>query len=372
MLSGCHGIGCLAATRFQYDYLNDDITDDGEIDYSLTNKLPEALRKAIAEGKKILVLINPPYAEATNSDNTSKEGVAKTNVGKFTKEKYGKASNELFMQFISRIALEIPNATIGMFSKLKYVNAPTLDEFRNNWNAKYLGGFIVPSSSFDGLQGNFPIGFLIWKTNQNAKNRMPISEISVEVLDKFANEIGEKKFYNLPSDKLLTNWVQRPKANSTQVIPLKNAVIPATTSKDLRGTKWADGAIAWLNCAGNDVQQANLTFLISSGFSSGRGYFVTNENLWMSSVIFAVRRLIKPTWMNDRDQFLQPTEALSDEFKHDCLIWMLFNGSNLTASANGLEWNEKTWSIVNHFIPYTEIEVTPPLIFLILRRRIIF
>lgn len=62
---------CVAATRFQYDYLNDDITDDGRIDYTLTNKVPEKLRKAIKDGKKILVLINPPYAEAMNSDNTN-------------------------------------------------------------------------------------------------------------------------------------------------------------------------------------------------------------------------------------------------------------------------------------------------------------
>jgi hypothetical protein len=55
---------CVAATRFQYDYLNDDITDDGKIDYTLTNKVPQALRDAISSGKKILVLINPPYAEA--------------------------------------------------------------------------------------------------------------------------------------------------------------------------------------------------------------------------------------------------------------------------------------------------------------------
>ena len=33
---------CVAATRFQYDYLNDDITDDGKIDYSLTKKMPAA------------------------------------------------------------------------------------------------------------------------------------------------------------------------------------------------------------------------------------------------------------------------------------------------------------------------------------------
>ncbi len=63
---------CVSAERFQYDYLNDDITDNGQIDYTLTNKIPERLRKAIVEGKNILVLINPPYAEATNADNTSK------------------------------------------------------------------------------------------------------------------------------------------------------------------------------------------------------------------------------------------------------------------------------------------------------------
>jgi hypothetical protein len=57
---------CVAATRFQYDYLNDDINDFGQIDYNLTNKVPQGLRDAIAQGKKILVLINPPYAEASN------------------------------------------------------------------------------------------------------------------------------------------------------------------------------------------------------------------------------------------------------------------------------------------------------------------
>ena len=36
---------------------------------------------------------------------------------------------------------------------------------------------------------------------------------------------------------------------------------------------------------------------------------------------------------------------------------MLFNGSNLTASANDLEWNGKKWSIVNHFIPFVEAEI---------------
>jgi len=36
---------------------------------------------------------------------------------------------------------------------------------------------------------------------------------------------------------------------------------------------------------------------------------------------------------------------------------MLFNGSNLSAGADGLEWNGKKWSLVNHFIPFTEKEI---------------
>lgn len=73
-----------------------------------------------------------------------------------------------------------------------------------------------------------------------------------------------------------------------------------------------------------------------------------------------MRKIVKATWLNDRDQFLQPIGELTNEFKTDCLIWMLFHGSNLTASANNLEWDNRSWSIVNHFIPYTEQEVNSP------------
>lgn len=64
--------------------------------------------------------------------------------------------------------------------------------------------------------------------------------------------------------------------------------------------------------------------------------------------------------MNDRDQFLQPTVEISDEFKSDCLVWMLFNRCNKSASADDLERNDRKRSIVNHFIPYTEAEVDSP------------
>ena len=345
---------CVAATRFQYDYLNDDISDDGQIDYSLTNKVPEALRQAIKDGKKILVLINPPYAEAASAAGSEgKTDVATTKIADTFKE-YGFATRELFTQFLLRIAAEIPTATVAIFSTLKYFNAGNFEKFREKWKAKYLGGFIVNSKAFDGLSGSFPIGFLVWDT---AKKEL-LSELAATVLDKDANEIGEKTFYNLPKESHLNAWMPRLKTDSIS-IPLKNAIHPQNGK--VKVSSWVGDAIGYIYCNSNDLQHSGQqTVLFSSVYNGGNGYYVTPQNVWQVAVVFSVRLLIKHTWINHNDQFLQPTKPLSDEFKTDCLIWMLFNGKNCAAGANDLEWNGKRWSLVNHFIPYTEAEVNAP------------
>ena len=362
---------CVGAERFQYDYLNDDITDNGEIDYNITDKIPQSLRDVIRDAnegrKKLLVLINPPYAEATSSDNASKgvgtdaskTGVAKTKFAEKGMDEFGKASNELFTQFVARIAKEIPGATLAMFSKLKYVNSQALEVFRKEWNAKFLDGFIVRCKTFDGLKGDFPIGFLIWKT-LNKESSFP-TEVSCEIINENMDAVGRKLFYNIPTERYLTNWIERLKPSKEVCVPLKNAITPGTATKDLRGTRWCDNAIAYFWCNSNDMQQApSRTALFSSGFNGGHGMYVTEGNLWQIAVVFSVRRVIPHTWMNDIDQFLQPNVELPEEFKNDCLVYMLFNGSNLTASANDLEWNNRKWNIVNHFIPFTESEVGSP------------
>ena len=359
---------CPGATIFQYDYLNDDVTDFGGIDYALTGKMPAELRAAIADAragvkgaKRILVLINPPYAEAMNIDNItqssgknaeSKKGVARNMVG--AGMELGYAARELFVQFLARIQRELPNATLAMFSKLKYVNAPNFAQFREGWQAKYLGGFVVHSKAFDGLKGHFPIGFLLWDLGQKS----PAKAITATALNKDGNEVGEKTFYREQAQAPLSEWIIRPRSNSQPALPLKNALTPTTSTKDVRGDKWADGAIGSLIVFGNDLQHAGTgTALLSSGYGNAGAFFVTPQNLWQAAIVFAVRRLIKPTWLNDRDQFLQPGQPLPEAFKSDCLVWMLFNGSNLTAGADGLEWNGQTWSLTNHFIPFTEGEV---------------
>lgn len=352
------------AEIFQYDYLNDDIDDFGNIDYALSAKLPHALRQAIAEAKEgkkgakpILVLINPPYAETgagIGRGDTNKKGVENTRAQRIMERvDAGYASKELFVQFMVRIQAELPQAIVASFSTLKYVNAPNFEKFREGWQARFLSGFVVHSRAFDAVPGDFPIGFLIW----NLAFDEPITSVPVRVLDREGNELGEKEYVARPTSTLLNLWIAKPVARGGPALPLSNAF---TISKNPRSKRQYTGALGYLYASNNDLQHATMeTCITSSIFTGGNGggCYLIPENLWQAAIVFSVRRVIKPTWLNDRDQFLQPTEPLTDEFKSDCLVWMLFNGSNLTAGADGLHWNDRDWSLVNHFVPFTEAEV---------------
>jgi hypothetical protein len=355
---------CVAATKFQYDYLNDDITDDGELDYSLTGKLPKALRQAIDDAKnkkkgarKILVLINPPYGETGSGigkGDVNKKGIEQSKIN--LQMDLGYASKELFVQFLVRIKKELPNATLAMFSTLKYVVAPNFEKFREAWQAQFLGGFVVHSKAFDGIKGDFPIGFLIWDTSK----KQPIVSIETAALTKDGEVVGEKMFGNQPASTYLNKWIEPPPTNDELALPLSNAF---TVSTNPRMKRSCDGMLGYLYASNNDLQHAGQETLITSSIytgGNGGGLYIKPENLSQVAVVFTVRLLVAHSWLNHNDQFLQPNRSLSDEFKTDCLIYMLFSGKNLTAGCAGLEWQGKKWTLVNHFIPFTEKEVGAP------------
>lgn len=354
---------CVGATIFQYDYLNDDVTDFGAIDYALTNKVPAGLRQAIADAKAgkegakpILVLINPPYAESGSGigkGDENKIGVEKTRINGWMRAmSVGYASKELFTQFLIRISYELPSATLAMFSTLKYVNAPNFEPFRRLWQATYLGGFVVHNRAFSGLKGSFPIGFLIW----DQETKTPVAEIVTSVLDRAGVMIGEKTYAVRPSSFHLNLWISKTEAKGGSALPLSNAL---TVARNPRLKRQCVGALAYFYASNNDLQHAGQETLIASSVytgGNGGGVYITPTNLWQTAVVFSVRMLVQHTWQNHNDQFLWPSRPVYEEFKSDTLVWMLFNNKNLTAGADGLHWNGRDWSLVNHFIPFTEAE----------------
>lgn len=339
----------LEAHTFQFDFLNDDFS-----------KCPPNLQAILKDEKKrekLIIFINPPYAEASSRETIvgtgeNKEQVStQTNIYKQYSTLISTASRELFAQFFIRIYKEIPNCILASFSTLKYINAQYYDKFRQEFKAKFLKGFICPANTFDNnkdKKSSFPIGFLIW----NTRVKQNITQIQLDIFSENDEFIGKKGFYVVSKKSYIIDW-------------LKNF-------HDKQGEK-----LAYLRMQGTDMQNNRGCFFASalSNNDIKKHLFtiITQTNLIPFCIYFAVRHAIEASWLNDRDQFLYPNDKWQDdgEFQNDCLAFTLFHGQNrISCHTERSEVSQKTIKeifrsaqndkndeSINHFIPFTENEV---------------
>ncbi len=312
-----HELNLLDKHIFQFDFLNDDFHD-----------LPNSLRAVIDDPekcKRLIVYINPPYAEAGNTKGKeAKVGVSnKTRAHKdYTKGIGTYAKRELFVQFFMRIYQELSHGILAEFSKLKILQGPYFREFRKAFQAQLGRSFVVPSNSFDNVKGQFPIGFFIW----NLDKKEVFEETTCDVYSCDGDLIGTKLICSYDNSTLLNDW--------------------------LRGTwKTTEEAIGWIVCNGNDFQHQNEVCILTQPSNQTSTFFkpITRSNFLRSCIYFSVRKVIDATWLNDRDQYLLPNNGWQEdyEFQTDCLIYSLFSNANVIRKDLG----------TNYWIPFTETEI---------------
>lgn len=348
------------ATIFQYDYLNDDVENifaNGSIHYEYDWKLPKNLKNDLANKNiKWIILINPPFAtsQTAGANSKSKTGVSDTKIRKIMhREDLGEVSRELFSQFLYRIKYEFKEkkAYLGLFSKIKYLNANNDEKLREKiFKYSFENGFIFSSANFSGTSKNnsFPVGFLLW--NLKKEDKLDAQNIDVDVFDSFFQKIDKKNIKIETKDKHLSKWIKRPAA--TQIFPpFSSAINIKAHNKDVRN-RVAKHFLASLMCAGNNFQCQNQTALLSGPSVSAGAFSVTPDNFEKAMVIHAVRRIPKATWLNDRDQFMQPNQDISQEFITDCVVWNLFSNSNATAALKDVKYENEIYQIKNHFFPF--------------------
>ena len=315
---------------FQFDFLNDDF-----------KKLPKPLLDIINDPERrqrLVLYLNPPYAEAGSGKTSSgtgsnKAGVAKGNeTYKHYKELIKTAANELFALFFIRISREIPGVVLAEFSTLKILQAPNFEEFRKRANMSLRSLFVVPGKTFDNVKGEFPIGFFIWRTGEANVVIEGSVDADVYTLSRGKDVIPEgRKKIDFTPRRLLNDWV-----------------------RDYRGqvNKDTDKIYGYQVCHNNDFQNAKYINLYNADQASAHRMqiMITENNLLVACVYNAIRHAIAPDWLNDRDQFLYPKDewATDMEFQTDCLVWTLFN--NAVRELDG----------ICHWIPYYEDEVNSP------------
>jgi hypothetical protein len=346
-----------AATCFQYDYLNDDIEYlfiKGPLPFEPNWKLPKKLRDELADPDITwIIYINPPFATAQvgGAKGESKKGVSKTKIEKVMDDRnMGHVKRELFAQFMFRISNEMPNKTyLGMFSKLKYLNAPDSAEYRNEYfNYRFERGFLFKSTVFNGVRGKYPIAFLIWNLGKSGASKT----IEIDIADTNAKTIGIKHLRLINKGDVLNNWFSRPKNSAAFILPpLSTGISVKHGNTDTRHRARPD-FLASICSNGNDFQHAKYVTILSSPNASAGAFTVIKENFEQALTLHAVRKIPKPTWLNDRNQFLIPHTSPSKEFMQDCVVWSLFAGSNQTTALSNVAYDGNTYQITNHFFPF--------------------
>ena len=313
---------------FQFDFLNDDFS-----------QLPQSLQDIINDPekrKKLILYINPPYAEAGNVKQRTGnwENKAGTSTGTMIYKRYWnemwRGRTELFVQFLMRIYQEIPNCKIAEFSTLKILQSANFEQVRKSFLAKLEKIFIVPANTFDNVKWQFPIGFKIW----NCEIKEKFSEIIATAFIRSIEE-GEQKSIREPDEKI--------------VLPLSYINQRVVQHKTL-----SDKNIGYFITDVGDFQNQNQVYLLSEK-NTIKGHkiiiSINTENIIPLSVYFSSRYFLEATWKNDRRQFEVPRDwrEQDSEFQTDCLIFTLFHGQNrITSSEN---------DGVNHRIPFTEQQV---------------
>jgi hypothetical protein len=312
------GFNLLHDHVFQFDFLNDSF-----------DKLPKLLKAIIDDPekrKKLIIYINPPYAEASSTDAVISSGKSKDGVSSIhqTRNNYmqsvGSAIKELFIQFIAHIYHKIPGSKLALFSKMKFVNSQNFITFRQFFMAEFKKGFLVQADTFDNVKGQFPIGFTIWDLNGKP---FPKS-IKVDVIKD-----NTTKKYRSDTEQTINKWIKQ--FNKTEL-----------NTEESIGLMIIDAP---------DFQKIHQPFLtLTKGTRHAVFYSFFAGNILEGTIYFSVRLCIEPNWLNDRDQFQFPSD---DKYKNDidfqnnCLVFTLFHGQNRIS-----EKKKK-----NYWIPFTEQEV---------------
>ncbi len=355
---------------FQFDFLNDDFFSD---------KAPKSLQEILKDKekrKRLIIYINPPYAEAGNKAKMSGTGEHKAKVARNNKthETYknflGSGANELFAQFFMRIYKELNGVILASFSTLKNLQGSNFKKFREVFKAEFKGGFMVPADTFDNVKGQFPIGFLVWDTSSILPKENP--------LNLGGNSKEEKQNSNLILDQ--DNLNDNPLKEHFYAVSLeifdsfggflgtKNIVIDDENNKPIIHFlrpfyDKSNEPIGFLRFMGADFSTNISTCLCNhltiNDVREVKYTPITHNNIAEMCIYFSIRYCIKATWQNDRDQFYAPyNDAWQDdnEFKNNSLAFCLFHNQNRIMNFDNTKKYGKFVEI-NHFIPFDEEEV---------------
>ena len=358
------------ATKFQFDFLNDEIVSKNSLLGVYNDKLPKGLKDALINNKPIVFFINPPYATANvmSTDEKHKAGVAKTMINEqMLKDKIGASSQNLYAQFLYRIIqikneFNLTNCHIALFSPTLFLTGSSYAKFRNVFLNEFSfdNAIQFKASHFADVADNWGISFSIWHNGEtfekNNFNYTLIDNENGEIV-----EIGNKVVYNIDGLKTASEWAKEPikKLKTFETINVSSAIKIRPDTSDNRGTNF-DGSFGYFLNAGNNVNKNTQSVsLFTMAYGNGNGHGINTDNFDRCTTLFSARRLVKEEWFNWIDEYMAPNteHPAYNEFVNDSLIYSLFESKSNQSSLRNVDYKGKKWDIKNEFFWLSNKEI---------------
>ena len=213
---------------------------------------------------------------------------------------------------------------------------------------------MVNCNDFQTKAGTWPVTFNIWSFGKN-KNK----EFLHKILDYRKGFVGWKILYFSGSN--INQWV---KSKISRTMPIIDMPKQSSGFKfQEKGTKKSrKNHIMFLSSAGNDVSHnPQFTSFVSTTYSNGNaGSHVYEDNFIKSCAVFAARRLIKQTWINNNDEYMAPNEKhpYYELWNNDAVIYNLFHPTHNNCTAvREVQYKGKPWNIKNNFFWHSKEEM---------------
>ena len=149
-----------------------------------------------------------------------------------------------------------------------------------------------------------------------------MEQIKLDILeskDFSITKTGEKNFYNIDQEISLDKWMNK---------------------------EFGDTIFSFLVSDANNLEKSvrSVYFQNESINNNNKRYKVGSTNFMKGVTLFSVRKLPTVSWLNEKDEFLAPTEDVQN-FSYDSVVVSLFNNSSYQKSTDLLN-NEFFWMSV--------------------------
>ena len=156
-----------------------------------------------------------------------------------------------------------------------------------------------------------------------ALNLYYMEQIKLDILeskDFSITKTGEKNFYNVDQEISLDKWMDK---------------------------EFGETIFSFLVSDANNLEKSvrSVYFQNESINNNNKRYKIGSSNFIKGVTLFSVRRLPNVTWLNEKDEFLAPTED-TQNFSYDSIVVSLFNNASYQKSTDLLN-NEFFWMSVD-------------------------